>query len=223
MNVFENDWADVLKEEMEKPYYLALREKLKSEYNSEKIFPDMYDIFAAFHHTSFENTKVVIIGQDPYHGEGQAHGLSFSVRKEAAIPPSLRNIYKELEDDLGIHTPAHGDLSYWASQGVLLLNNVLTVRAHQAHSHRNLGWERFTDHVIDVLNKRERPAVFMLWGKPAQKKAASVDAAKHCVIESAHPSPLAAYKGFFGSRPFSKANRFLKSKGEDPIDWEIKD
>ncbi|WP_173916357.1 uracil-DNA glycosylase [Halobacillus sp. Marseille-Q1614] len=223
MSVFSNDWSDVLQAEMEKPYYLALREELKKEYAAEKIFPDMYDIFAAFHHTSFEETKVVIIGQDPYHGDGQAHGLSFSVQKGVALPPSLKNIYKELEDDLGIRPPSHGNLTSWAKQGVLLLNNVLTVRAHQAHSHRNLGWERFTDQVIHLLNERERPVVFMLWGKPAQKKASAVDTSKHCVIQSAHPSPLAAYKGFFGSRPFSKANQFLQEQGEEPVDWAIEE
>ncbi|MFC7060385.1 uracil-DNA glycosylase [Halobacillus seohaensis] len=221
MTVFSNDWSTMLSDEMKKDYYLDLREFLKKEYASERIFPRMNEIFAALHHTSFGGTKVVIIGQDPYHGEGQAHGYSFSVQRGVAVPPSLKNIYKELSSDLGIDPPQHGNLVSWAEQGVLLLNNVLTVRAHQAHSHRNMGWERFTDKVIAVLNKRERPVVFILWGKPAQRKAASVDQNKHLVIQSPHPSPLSAYKGFFGSRPFSRANEFLSEQREGPVDWEL--
>ncbi|MFG6148754.1 uracil-DNA glycosylase [Halobacillus sp. B23F22_1] len=217
--VFINDWADVLKSELEKDYYINLREYLKREYGTHRIFPNMYDIFAAFQRTSYENTKVVIIGQDPYHGEGQAHGYSFSVPKGVKVPPSLENIYKELREDLGVEPPAHGNLKAWADEGVLLLNNVLTVRAHEAHSHKGAGWERLTDRVIELLNQRERPLVFILWGRPAQKKAASVDQDRHCIIQSPHPSPLSAYRGFFGSRPFSQANEFLEKMNEKPIDW----
>ncbi|MFD2925739.1 uracil-DNA glycosylase [Halobacillus naozhouensis] len=219
MKIFQNDWANILGEELHKPYYLKLRERLKKEYQAQKVFPHMNDIYAAFHLTSFQHTKVVIIGQDPYHGVGQAHGFSFSVKKGVSIPPSLRNIYKELADDLGVSPPDHGNLEAWAEQGVLLLNTVLTVRAHQAHSHKGIGWERFTDRVIEALNEREKPLVFILWGKHAQNKAKSVDRSKHAVIESVHPSPLSAHRGFFGSRPFSRSNRFLQSIGEQPINW----
>ncbi|MCP3030758.1 uracil-DNA glycosylase [Halobacillus sp. A1] len=223
MQIFINDWAEILSEELNKTYYQKLREFLKKEYATERVFPRMEDIYAAFHHTPYEQTKVVIIGQDPYHGEDQAHGFSFSVQKGVDIPPSLQNIFKELKSDTGIEPPNHGNLVSWAEQGVLLLNSVLTVRAHQANSHRNQGWEVFTDRVIEALNQRERPAVFILWGKPAQRKAASVDTSKHLVLQAPHPSPLAAYRGFFGSRPFSKANEFLESKGQDLVNWRIPD
>ncbi|MFC7320632.1 uracil-DNA glycosylase [Halobacillus campisalis] len=223
MQIFINDWAEILSEELNKTYYQKLREFLKKEYATERVFPRMEDIYAAFHHTAYEQTKVVIIGQDPYHGEGQAHGFSFSVQKGVDIPPSLQNIFKELKSDTGIEPPNHGNLVAWAEQGVLLLNSVLTVRAHKANSHRNQGWEVFTDRVIEALNQRERPAVFILWGKPAQRKAASVDTSKHLVLQAPHPSPLAAYRGFFGSRPFTKANEFLESKGQDMVNWRIPD
>ncbi|QAS50845.1 uracil-DNA glycosylase [Halobacillus litoralis] len=221
IKILNNDWDFHVKEEFEKPYYLRLREKLKEEYQNETVYPNMYEIFSALQATSFSETKVVIIGQDPYHGKGQAHGFSFSVQPGVKIPPSLRNIYKELEDDLDLPTPEHGHLLHWAKEGVLLLNNVLTVRAHQAHSHKGLGWEKFTDAVIETLNRRERPLVFLLWGKQAQKKGASIDTSKHLVLTSSHPSPFAAHKGFFGSRPFSKANQFLMDIGEKPVDWRL--
>ncbi|GAA0480615.1 uracil-DNA glycosylase [Salinibacillus aidingensis] len=221
--ILQNDWNDYLSEEFEKNYYQQLREFLKREYSSETVYPDMHDIFNAFHYTPYQNTKVVILGQDPYHGPDQAHGFSFSVQPSVQIPPSLKNIYKELHQDLGCTIPNHGNLIHWARQGVLLLNAVLTVRAHQANSHRGKGWEYFTDKVIDVLNKRERPIVFILWGRNAQEKSKYLDQDKHCIIKSPHPSPLSAYRGFFGSKPFSKANQYLKSIGETPIDWQIPD
>ncbi|WP_431799198.1 uracil-DNA glycosylase [Halobacillus andaensis] len=219
MAVFSNDWSEILSSELEKDYYKELREFLKKEYAAYKVFPNMFDIYAAFNRTPYKHTKVVIIGQDPYHGEGQAHGYSFSVPKDVPIPPSLKNIYKELEEDTGVPAPNHGNLEGWADEGVLLLNNVLTVRAHRAHSHKGAGWEKLTDKVIEVLNQREQPLVFILWGRPAQRKAASVDRSRHYVIQSPHPSPLSAYRGFFGSRPFSKANQFLESVGNKPVDW----
>ncbi|UOQ42782.1 uracil-DNA glycosylase [Halobacillus salinarum] len=221
MKVLENDWAPLLEEEFRKPYYLTLRERLKREYQNATVYPDMYEIFSALKETSYKNTKVVILGQDPYHGPEQAHGFSFSVKPHVAIPPSLQNIYKELQSDVGATPPDHGYLVPWAEQGVLLLNNVLTVRAHQAHSHQKLGWEKFTDRVIDLLNQRSSPAVFILWGRHAQQKASAVDPDKHKIISSPHPSPLAAHRGFFGSRPFSRANEFLKSAGWKPIDWSL--
>lgn len=221
MKVLNNDWSQLLEEEFQRPYYLELREQLKKEYGQYQVYPDMYNIFSALQYTSYQGAKVVILGQDPYHGPDQAHGFSFSVKPGVAIPPSLRNIYKELQEDLGINPPAHGHLLAWAKQGVLLLNNVLTVRAHQAHSHQGMGWEQFTDQVIDLLNQRSTPLVFILWGKHAQKKGASINRSKHKVITSPHPSPLAAHRGFFGSRPFSKANHFLLETGQEPIDWTI--
>jgi uracil-DNA glycosylase len=181
----------------------------------------MYDIYAALHLTGYEDTKAVILGQDPYHGPGQAHGLSFSVKPGVPAPPSLQNIFKELHDDLGCYIPNNGYLVKWAEQGVLLLNTVLTVRAHEANSHRGKGWEQFTDRVISLLNEREKPVVFILWGAPAQQKARFIDTSRHCVIRSPHPSPLSAHRGFFGSRPFSKANRFLREHGIEEIDWQI--
>ncbi|MCP3025918.1 uracil-DNA glycosylase [Halobacillus sp. A5] len=220
MSVFTNDWSQILSEELEKEYYKKLREFLKKEYAASRVFPDMYDIYAAFNRTAYEDTKVVIIGQDPYHGEGQAHGYSFSVPKGVDIPPSLKNIYKELQEDIGMASPPHGNLEAWADEGVLLLNNVLTVQAHKAHSHKEAGWEVLTDKVIEVLNQRERPLVFILWGRPAQKKAEAVNRDRHCVIQSPHPSPLSAYRGFFGSRPFSRANQFLESVNQKPVDWQ---
>ena len=218
----ENDWDELLKDEFKKPYYLELRQKLISEYRTQRIFPGMYDIFNAFKLTSYDSVKAVIIGQDPYHGEGQAHGLSFSVRKGIAPPPSLVNIFKEIKDDVGIdNTGMHGELTKWAENGVLLLNSVLTVRADQARSHRNLGWEEFTSNVINLLNLREKPIVFMLWGADAKAKSALITNPQHLILKAAHPSPLSAYNGFFGCKHFSKANEFMKSRGIEPIDWSI--
>ncbi len=219
--VLKNDWADLLAAEFEKPYYQQLRAFLIEEYRRGVVYPDMYDIFNALHYTPYSKTKVCILGQDPYHGPGQAHGLSFSVKPGVPPPPSLQNIFKELHDDLGCKIPNHGCLEHWARQGVLLLNTVLTVRRGQANSHRGKGWEQFTDRVIQLLNEREKPVVFILWGKNAQAKKAMIDATRHLIIESAHPSPYSAHAGFFGSRPFSRANEFLRRIGETPIDWEI--
>lgn len=221
MEIFHNDWAEFLNPELQKPYYLELRKFLVSEYKSRQIFPDMYDIFNALHYTSYKDTKVVILGQDPYHGDGQAHGLSFSVKPGVKAPPSLINIFKELKDDLGCEVPNNGCLKPWTDQGVLLLNTVLTVRAHQANSHRNMGWEQFTDRIIQLLNERQEPIAFILWGAPARKKKKMITNPKHFIVESAHPSPLSSYNGFFGSRPFSKVNAFLESVGKQPINWQI--
>ncbi len=219
--ILTNDWNDYLKDEFEKEYYQKLRQFLISEYHTKTIYPDMYDIFNALHYTSYHDTKVVILGQDPYHGAGQAHGLSFSVHKGIAIPPSLLNIYKELADDLGCYIPNNGYLKPWADQGVLLLNASLTVRAGVANSHRNIGWEIFTDRVIQILNEREKPVIFILWGANARSKKKYITNKQHYIIESTHPSPLSAHNGFFGSKPFSRANAILASLGETPIDWQI--
>ena len=219
--ILKNDWAELLADEFRQPYYLALRAFLIEEYRRGTVYPDMHDIFNALHYTSYADTKVCILGQDPYHGPGQAHGLCFSVKPGVPMPPSLQNIFKELHDDLGCRIPDHGCLEHWARQGVLLLNTVLTVRRGQANSHRGKGWEQFTDRVIELLNQRERPVVFMLWGKNAQAKKAMIDTSRHLIIESAHPSPYSAHAGFFGSRPFSRANAFLRQIGVEPIDWEI--
>ena len=221
MEIFHNDWAEFLNPELKKPYYLELRKFLVDEYKTRQIFPDMYDIFNALHYTSYHDTKVVILGQDPYHGDGQAHGLSFSVKPGVKAPPSLVNIFKELKEDLGCEIPNNGCLKPWTQQGVLLLNTVLTVRAHQANSHRNMGWEKFTDRIIGILNEREKPIAFVLWGAPARKKKKMITNPKHFIVESAHPSPLSAFNGFFGSRPFSKVNAFLEAVGEKPIYWQI--
>lgn len=217
-----NDWDDVLKGEFDKEFYLELRQKLIEEYRTQRIFPGMYDIFNALKLTSYEDVRCVIIGQDPYHGYGQAHGLSFSVRKGVAPPPSLVNIFKEIRDDLGIdNLGKHGELTKWAESGVLLLNSVLTVRADQARSHRGLGWEQFTTDVIRALNERQKPMVFMLWGGDAKSKHAFITNPRHLVLKAAHPSPLSAYNGFFGCKHFSKANEFLRSQGLGEIDWSI--
>lgn len=221
MQIFKNDWEQYLQVEMQKPYYRELRQFLIGEYRSRQIFPDMYSIFNAMHYTSYADTKVVILGQDPYHEPGQAHGLSFSVLPNVPPPPSLINIFKELETDLGCTMPDNGCLEPWARQGVLLLNAVLTVQAHRANSHQGKGWEIFTDKIISLLNQREKPMVFILWGSPARRKKAMITNPKHCIIESPHPSPLSAYRGFFGSRPFSRANEFLKSVGQEPINWQL--
>ncbi|MEW4369129.1 uracil-DNA glycosylase [Paenibacillus kandeliae] len=217
--IFRNDWADVLEPELEKPYYQELRRFLAEEYRSTTIYPDMFDIYNALHYTPLEGTRVVILGQDPYHGPGQAHGLSFSVKPGVEIPPSLHNIYQELRDDIGCPGPSHGSLTHWAEQGVLLLNAVLTVRRAQAASHQNKGWETFTDRVVEAVNQRDTPAVFILWGSHAQRKGANIDTRKHFIIKSPHPSPLSAHRGFFGSKPFSRANEYLQSQGLEPIDW----
>lgn len=219
--ILKNDWAPVLEKEFKKDYYLKLRKFLKEEYATRKIFPAMYDIYNALHYTTYENVKVVILGQDPYHGPNQAHGLSFSVTPEVAVPPSLKNIYKELQDDLGIPISNHGYLKKWAEQGVLLLNAVLTVRAGQANSHRGKGWELFTNEVIRQVNLKEDPVVFMLWGRNAQEKEKLITGKHHLVIKSPHPSPFSANRGFFGSRPFSRANQFLEQVGRTPIDWRL--
>ena len=221
--IFTNDWENLLADELQKDYYQELRKFLISEYRSKKIFPDMFDIFNALHFTSYADTKVVILGQDPYHEPNQAHGLSFSVLPNVPPPPSLQNIFKELQTDLGCKIPNHGCLKFWAEQGVLLLNTVLTVRAHSANSHRGHGWEIFTDKIISLLNDREKPIAFILWGRPAREKKSMITNPKHFIVESAHPSPLSASKGFFGSRPFSKVNNFLISVGESPIDWQLPD
>ncbi|MYL19356.1 uracil-DNA glycosylase [Halobacillus litoralis] len=217
----KNDWEPLLEQEKKKPYFQQLQEKIAKEYEQKEVFPDLEHVFAAMKGTALADTKVVILGQDPYHNEGQAHGFSFSVLPHVTIPPSLRNIYKELENDLHIPKPEHGCLRAWAAEGVLLLNDVLTVRAHEPHSHKGIGWEKFTDAVIQQVNERERPAVFLLWGKHAQKKGSFIDRERHLVLESPHPSPFAAHRGFFGSRPFSKANDFLKEQGEDPVNWKL--
>ncbi|GAA4720358.1 uracil-DNA glycosylase [Brevibacillus fulvus] len=219
--ILRNDWASLLEEEFTKPYYTQLRQFLAEEYQRHTIYPDMYDIFNALHYTPYEQAKVVILGQDPYHGPGQAHGLSFSVKPGVAIPPSLQNIFKELRADVGCDLPNNGYLIKWAEQGVLLLNTVLTVREGLPNSHKGKGWEQFTDKVIAALNQRERPLVFLLWGKHAQAKRELITNGHHFIISSPHPSPLSASRGFFGSRPFSKTNQFLRSIGSGPIDWQI--
>lgn len=221
MKIFQNDWAPFLETEMQKDYYQKLRTILIKEYKTRTIYPDMYDIFNAMHYTPYHKVKVVILGQDPYHGPRQAHGLSFSVLPGVEAPPSLVNIFKELERDLGCQVPNHGCLRHWAEQGVLLLNTVLTVREYQANSHQGIGWEEFTDHIITLLNQRKEPMVFVLWGRPAQRKQSMITNPAHLVITSPHPSPLSAYRGFFGSRPFSKANDFLVKHGMEPIDWQL--
>lgn len=219
--IFRNDWQELLETELNEQYYQELRKFLIAEYSTKKIFPNMYDIFNALHFTSYADTKVVILGQDPYHEPGQAHGLSFSVLPDVPAPPSLMNIFKELRDDLGCFIPNNGCLKPWAEQGVLLLNAVLTVRAHEANSHKGHGWEIFTDKIIRLLNDHERPLAFILWGRPARLKKNMITNPRHLIIESAHPSPLSANKGFFGSRPFSRVNQFLESVGETPINWQI--
>ena len=216
-----NEWDELLKGEFEKEYYLKLREFLKKEYFTYQIYPNMYDIFNALKYTSYSDVKAVIIGQDPYHGPGQAHGLCFSVQKGVAIPPSLQNMYKELYSDLGIPPANHGYLKKWADNGVLMMNAVLTVRGGQANSHRNMGWEAFTDKVIELLNKREQPIVFILWGNNAKQKMKLITNPNHLILQAAHPSPLSAFNGFFGCKHFSKTNDFLISHGIAPIDWTI--
>ncbi len=212
-----NSWDQLLAGEFQKEYYLQLREFLKQEYTHHIVYPDMYDIFNALKYTPYEKVKVVILGQDPYHEPGQAHGLSFSVKKGILIPPSLRNIYKELHDDIGFQIPSHGYLEHWAKQGVLLLNTVLTVQQHNAGSHRGKGWEMLTDEIIRLLNNRQEPMVFILWGANARSKKALITNKNHLILEAPHPSPLSAHRGFFGGKYFSRANAFLR----EPIDWQI--
>jgi len=221
MSILNNDWVQVMEKEFEKDYYIKLRAFLQKEYGMHTVYPDMYDIYNALHYTEYENVKVVILGQDPYHGPNQAHGLSFSVKPEVSIPPSLRNIYKELHNDLGIPIPDHGYLKSWAEQGVLLLNAVLTVRAGQPNSHKGKGWEYFTNEVIRQVNAKTDPVVFMLWGRNAQAKGELITGTHHLIIKSPHPSPFSANRGFFGSRPFSRANKFLEENGRKPIDWRL--
>jgi len=221
MAAISNDWLPVLSPEFSKPYYKDLFRFVQTEYQTRQIFPPAQDLFNALHLTPLSKVKVVILGQDPYHGDGQAHGLCFSVRPDVDIPPSLVNIYRELHDDLGCRMPDNGCLTKWADQGVLLLNTVLTVRAHQAGSHRGHGWEQFTDAIIRAVNSQNRPVVYMLWGAPAQAKRQMLDNPRHLVLTAPHPSPLSAYRGFFGCRHFSQCNAFLEAHGEKPIDWQI--
>jgi len=216
-----NDWDELLKEEFKKDYYLNLRSFLIDEYNKNEVFPNKNNIFEALKHTSYKDTKVVILGQDPYHGENQAHGLAFSVQPLVKIPPSLLNIYKELKDDVGCYIPNNGYLMPWADQGVLLLNTALTVRAHEANSHKGKGWEIFTDEIIKLLNKRLDPVIFVLWGSNARKKKEYIDKSRHYILESPHPSPLSARRGFFGCKHFSKINEILIRLGKLPINWQI--
>ena len=218
-----NDWQQPLAEEFKKPYYKDLYKKVLEEYRTRQIFPNPDDIFNAFHLTPLKDVKVVILGQDPYHNDGQAHGLCFSVKPDVEVPPSLVNIYQELHDDLGCKIPNNGYLVKWAKQGVLMLNTVLTVRAHQANSHRGIGWEQFTDAVIRAVNAQDRPIVFLLWGRPAQMKKSMLNKPKHLILEAPHPSPLSAYRGFFGCKHFSQTNAFLEKNGIEPIDWQIED
>jgi len=218
---FGNSWDEILKDEFTEPYYLKLREFLKREYSSRAIYPPMFDIYNAFKFTDYHDVKIVILGQDPYHGDGEAHGLAFSVKKGIAIPPSLRNIYKELNQSLGCYIPNNGYLEKWARQGVLLLNTALTVRKDIANSHRNVGWEIFTDKVIKILNEREKPIIFMLWGSNAKAKSMLINRMRHIVLTSVHPSPLSASRGFFGCGHFKTANEELIRMGQTPIDWQI--
>ena len=221
MPAISNDWAPALREEYKKPYYKDLFLKVNEEYSRYQVFPPADDIFNAFHLTSLKDVKVVILGQDPYHNIGQAHGLSFSVKPGIEAPPSLVNIYKELNEDLGCYIPNNGYLVKWAEQGVLLLNTVLTVRAHQANSHRGIGWEDFTNAVIRILNEQDRPIVFLLWGRPAQNKMSMLNNPNHLILTAPHPSPLSAYRGFFGCKHFSRTNEFLVQHGVKTIDWQI--
>ncbi len=222
MSMIDNDWLEAIGTEFRKPYYAKLYKFIKNEYMTRVVYPPADEIFNAFHFTPLHKVKVVILGQDPYHNVNQAHGLSFSVKPEVKdLPPSLVNIFQELHDDLGCEIPNNGYLKKWADQGVLMLNTVLTVRAHQANSHQGMGWEQFTDAVIQAVNAQDRPIVFILWGRPAQQKAAMLTNPKHLILKAPHPSPLSAFRGFFGSRPFSQTNAFLESHGETPIDWQI--
>ena len=219
--VFNNKWDEQLRDELEAPYMKELLELLELKYRTKTVYPPKEYIFNALHYTDYDAVKVVVLGQDPYHGPNQAHGLSFSVQPSVPLPPSLRNIFKELSSDIGCALPEHGCLEAWARQGVLLLNTVLTVEEGQPNSHQKLGWERFTDAIIERLNKRERPLVFLLWGKHAEAKASRIDVTKHAVLSSAHPSPLSARRGFFGSKPFTRVNELLQGMGHEPINWAL--
>ena len=221
MGMLENDWKDILSEEFAKPYYRELYKFVKHEYETRTIYPPADDLFNALHLTPLSGVKVVIIGQDPYHEPNQAQGMCFSVPEGTAIPPSLVNIYKELHDDTGFEIPNHGNLTPWAKQGVLLLNTVLTVRAHQANSHKGKGWEQFTDAIIRAVEKKDAPVVYMLWGRPAQEKASMIRNEKHLVLKAPHPSPLSAHRGFFGCRHFSQANEYLEKCGVGAINWSL--
>ncbi|BCJ95534.1 uracil-DNA glycosylase 2 [Anaerocolumna cellulosilytica] len=222
MGMIQNDWLDSLRDEFNKTYYKELYAFIKEEYSKTVVYPPADDIFNAFHFTPLSKVKVLLLGQDPYHNEHQAHGMSFSVLPEQSdIPPSLQNIYKELKEDMNCYIPNNGYLKKWADQGVLLLNTVLTVRAHQANSHQGRGWEQFTDAVIQAINAQDRPIVYFLWGRPAQMKKSMLTNPKHLILTAPHPSPLSAYRGFFGSKHFSQANEFLKANGSEPIDWQI--
>ena len=221
--MIENDWVEYIQGEYKKPYYKSLYETVLKEYKTQEIYPPSKEIFKAYELCSYKKLKVVILGQDPYHGTGQAQGLSFSVKKGMPLPPSLQNIYRELSDDLSCSIPKNGDLRPWAEQGVLLLNTVLTVRAHQAFSHRGIGWEEFTDATIAAIEEKEDPVVYILWGSPAQSKRKMIHQKKRLILTAPHPSPLSAYRGFFGSKPFSKCNAYLEKEGLSPIDWTIPD
>ncbi|MDE6253919.1 MAG: uracil-DNA glycosylase [Lachnospiraceae bacterium] len=221
MSQITNDWLEAINDEFKKPYYKELYNFVKEEYSKTVVYPPADDIFNAFHFTPLSEVKVLILGQDPYHNVNQAHGLSFSVKPGEDIPPSLKNIYQELHDDMNCYIPNNGFLEKWAKEGVLLLNTVLTVRAHQANSHQGKGWERFTDAVINAVNEQDRPIVYMLWGKPAQSKASMLTNPKHLILKAPHPSPLSAFRGFFGCKHFSQANEFLEKNGIEPIDWQI--
>lgn len=221
MAAIENDWLVPLSEEFKKPYYRELYTKIKKEYETHTVYPPTEDLFSAYVATPLSKVKVVIIGQDPYHEPGQAHGMCFSVKPGVDTPPSLVNIYKELHDDLGLYIPNNGYLEKWAKQGVLLLNTVLTVRAHAANSHKGLGWEQFTDATIKAVNEIETPVVFLLWGSNARAKKVLLNNPKHLVLEAPHPSPLSVYRGFYGCKHFSKCNEFLEKNGQSPIDWQI--
>ena len=221
MKIENREWFNALEDEFNKEYYISLMDFIEEEYSKKLVFPPKKDIFNAFEYTALSNVKCVILGQDPYHNEGQAHGLAFSVNENIAIPPSLVNIYKEIEDDLDIKMPNSGCLINWAKEGVLLLNTVLSVRAHEPNSHRNKGWEKFSDKVVDILNSQNRPIVYMLWGKPAQTKIKKLNNDRHLVLTAPHPSPLSAYRGFFGCKHFSKANEFLENNNVTPINWRL--
>ncbi|MGF9976645.1 uracil-DNA glycosylase [Viridibacillus arvi] len=219
--ILDNDWQQILSTEFDQPYFFQLLDFLENEYATQTIYPSKSEVWSAFRYTSYDDVKVVILGQDPYHGEGQAHGLSFSVKQGVKHPPSLQNMLKELESDLGLPIPIDGTLTKWAEQGVLMLNTVLTVREGQAHSHKKQGWEQFTDTVIQKLSDREQPIIFVLWGKPAQQKKRLIDTSRHAIIEAPHPSPLSSYRGFFGSKPYSKINAQLREWGVSPIDFDL--
>ncbi len=221
MGAIQNDWLEAIGDEFKKPYYKELYDFVKAEYSATAVYPPSDDIFNALHLTALKDVKVLVLGQDPYHGANQAHGLSFSVLPGQKIPPSLRNIYQELHDDLGCYIPNNGYLEKWAKQGVLMLNTVLTVRAHKPNSHQGKGWEHFTDAIIEAVNKEERPIVYLLWGRPAQSKIPMLNNPRHLILKAPHPSPYSADRGFFGCRHFSQANEFLRSNGQEPIDWQI--